>query len=341
MEPLRQPQPQPRRAGASRRRFLSSSLRAGAAAAALPSLWTGVRTHAAAPARKPRIGVSLLTLTNPFFRDLGDAMVEEAARHGFEVVVVSGEFDAARQRNQVADFIVQKTAAIVLSPCDSKAVGTAIGEANRAGIPVFTVDIAALGGGKVVSHVATDNLGGGRLAAQALIEALGGRGKVAILDHPEVESVMLRTRGFEEELARRKTADGVTLEVVARLPGGATKDRSFRAMEDLLQAHPDLDGLFAINDPSALGAVAALEKAGKLARVRIVGFDGMPEGRQAIRAGQIYADPVQFPDRIGRTAVQTIRKYLDGDDVQAEILIPTALYRKADAEKDPALKAKP
>jgi ribose transport system substrate-binding protein len=266
-------------------------------------------------------------------------MKEEGAKHGFEVNVISGEFDAARQRHQVADFIVQKVGAIVLSPCDSKAVVTAIAEANKAGIPVFTVDIAALGGGaKVVSHVATDNLGGGRLAAQALIEALGGKGRVAILDHPEVESVILRTKGFEEELARQKAEKGVTLQVVARLPGGATKDKSFKATEDLLQAHPDLNGIFAINDPSALGAVAALEKAGKLGLVKVVGFDGMPEGKQAIKAGQIYADPVQFPDRIGRTAVQTIQRYLEGEEVGGQILIPTALYRKADADRDPALR---
>lgn len=293
----------------------------------------------AAPAKKAQIGVSLLTLTNPFFRDLGEAMKDEAAKHGMEVVLVSGEFDAAKQRNQVADFIVRRSAAIVLSPCDSKAVGTAIAEANKAGIPVFTVDIAALAAGvKVVSHVATDNLGGGRLAAQAMIEALGGKGKVAILDHPEVESVILRTKGFEEELTKQRQEKGVNIQVVARLPGGGAKDRSFRAAEDLLQAHPDLNGIFAINDPSALGAVAALEKSGKLAQVKVVGFDGMLEGKQAIKAGQIYADPIQFPEKIGRTTVQIIRKYLDGDDVPSETLIPTALYRKADAEKDPAVK---
>ena len=288
--------------------------------------------------KKPQIAVSLLTLTNPFFRDLGDAMKAEAAGHGFEVSVVAGEFDAARQRDQVADFIVKRAAAIVLSPCDSKAVGTSIAAANKAGIPVFTVDIAALGGGKVVSHVATDNLGGGRLAAQAMIEALQGRGKVAILDHPVIESVMLRTQGFDEELARQKKEKGIDIQVVARLPGGGAKDKSFKAAEDLLQAYADLDGIFAINDPSALGAIAALEKAGRLSRVKVVGFDGMPEGKMAIRNGQMYADPIQFPDRIGRTAVQQIRKYLDGEDVPPQVLIPTALYRKADADKDPTLK---
>jgi ribose transport system substrate-binding protein len=111
-----------------------------------------------------------------------------------------------------------------------------------------------------------------------------------------------------------------------------------KATEDLLQSHPDLNGLFAINDPSALGALAALEKAGKLGQVKIVGFDGMPEGKAAIKAGKIYADPIQFPDRIGQMAVQNIVKYLAGDDVPKETLIPTQLYRKADADKDTTLK---
>jgi ribose transport system substrate-binding protein len=209
------------------------------------------------------------------------------------VVLTAGEFDPAKQRNQVADFIVRRVDAIVLSPCDSKSIGTAIIEANQAGIPVFTADIAALApGAKVVGHVATDNFGGGRLAAQALIEALGGRGKAAILDHPEVESVILRTKGFEEELARQRKDKGVTLQIVAKLPGGGVKDKSFKTTEDLLQAHPDLNGIFASNDPAALGAVAALEKAGKLDQVKVVGFDGMPEGKQAIKAGQLYADPI-------------------------------------------------
>jgi ribose transport system substrate-binding protein len=175
---------------------------------------------AADKAKKLEVGVSLLTQTNPFFKDLGEAMKQEGLKYNMQVVVVSGEFDAARQRNQVSDFIVKKCAAIVLSPCDSKAVGTAISQANKAGIPVFTVDIASMASeGKVISHVATDNLGGGRLAAQAMIEALHGKGKVAILDHPEVESVLLRTKGFEEELNRQKKEKGVGIEVVAKLPG--------------------------------------------------------------------------------------------------------------------------
>lgn len=294
-----------------------------------------VPAAAQAPKKKVTIGVSLLTMTNPFFQELGEAMKDEAAKHQMEVVLTAGEFDPAKQYHQVSDFITRRVNAIVLSPCDSKSIGTAIAEANKAGIPVFTVDIAALArGAKVVSHVATDNYGGGKMAATAMIEALGGRGKVAILDHPEVESVILRVKGFEEELAARK----VGIELVAKLPGGGVKEKSFKATEDVLQAHPDLNGIFASNDPAALGAVAALEKAGKLGQVKIVGFDGMPEGKQAIKAGSIYADPIQFPERLGRESVQGIVKYLEGEEVPATVLIPTALYRRKDAEADPKLK---
>ena len=170
-----------------------------------------------------------------------------------------------------------------------------------------------------------------------MVEALGGGGKVAIIDYPEVESVILRTRGFEDEVARLRDGDGVSLDIVAKLPGNGEKDRGFRAAEDILQAHPDLDGIFAINDPSGLGAVAAIEKAGKAGRIRVIAFDGQLEGCQAIKDGKIYADPVQYPDRIGRETVNVIMQYMAGEDIPDEILIPTDLYRKADADADPRL----
>jgi ribose transport system substrate-binding protein len=293
------------------------------------------------PESRGVIGVSVLTLTNPFFKEIADTMIEEADKHGYRVLVVSGEFDVYRQQNQVKDFIVQEVSAIVLCPCDSQAIGPAIREANAAGIPVFTADIASQApGAEVVAHVATDNYAGGKQAALAMIEALGtSGGEVAILDHKPVESCQLRVKGFKEVLARHNArAAGSKITIVAELPGGGVKDQGFKAAEDLLQAHPNLAGIFAINDPSALGARAALEKAGKADQVKIVGFDGQPEGKQAIKEGKIFADPIQYPDDIGRKTVRAIVDYFEGKKVGAEILIPTGLYRRADGEKDPALR---
>jgi ribose transport system substrate-binding protein len=287
-------------------------------------------TSNAAPQGSPRItiGVSLLTRTHPFYQDLEAGLLEAARASGYELRITAGEFDVAKQKDQLQDFITQKVNAIVVCPCDSRSIGTAVQAANEAGIPVFTADIACLADhASIVSHVASDNIAGGKLAARAIIDALGGQGKVAIIDHPEVESVIQRVRGFEEEIA---TAPGI--QVVAKLSGHGVKDQAFRTAEDILQAHPDLAAFFGINDDSALGALAAVEKAGKLGRVTIVGFDAVPEARAAIKAGRIYADVIQQPHEIGMKTIEAISTYMTGGRVPPSILIPCGLFTQADAQ---------
>jgi ribose transport system substrate-binding protein len=297
-------------------------------------------SHPAASASKAQgvIGVSLLTLDNPFFKVIGDSITAEGKKYGYETVVVSGDKDVAKQGNQIKDFIVKKVSAIVLSPCDSKSIIPVIQEANAAGIPVFTVDIPCNEPGvKIITQIATDNEGGGREAGQAMIEALGeAGGKIAVLHFKQAESCQLRVKGFMEVI-RAHTAGGKSkIDVVTELESGAAKDLGYKAAEDALQAHPDLRGLFAINDPAALGARAALEKAGKT-QVIIIGFDGQPEGKQAIKDGKIYADPIQFPDQMGVRMVDAILRHSKGETLPAQMLIPTRLYRKSDAQKDPTL----
>ena len=319
--------------------IVSWTLLAGCSSEQTPSAGSS-DTQQSQSASSKTIGVSVLTMTNPFFQVIADSITEEAAKHGYDVVVQSGEFDVTRQQNQVSDYIVSKVNAIVLCPCDARAIGPAIQEANAAGVPVFTADLACLAeDAEVVSHIASDNYGGGKQAGEAMIEALGGNGgKVAILDFKPAESCILRVKGFKEVVTQyNETHEEGTIEVVTELDGGGAKDKGYRAAEDALQSFPDLAGIFAINDPSALGARAALEKAGKEDQVVIVAFDGQPEGKQAIKEGKIYADPVQHPDQIGVRTVQAIVRYFAGEEVAKEDLIPTSLYRQSDAMSDPEL----
>ena len=310
--------------------------------AVIASVFLGVgnilRAEDAAP--NGTIGVSLLTLDNPFFKVIGDSLTAEAKAHGYATLVVSGDKDPAKQGNQVKDFIVKKCVAIVLSPCDSKSIGPVIQEANAAGVPVLTVDIPYRGSeGKVLTQIATDNEGGGREAAAAMIEALGtAGGKVAVLHLKQAESCVLRVAGFRAVIEAHNAKGGSKVEIVTELESGGAKDLGYKAAEDALQAHADLRGIFAINDPAALGARAALEKAGKAEQIVIIGFDGQPEGKQAIKEGKIYADPIQFPEVMGVEIAKAIAAYSKGDDVPKQTLIPTKLYRRADAEKDASLK---
>jgi ribose transport system substrate-binding protein len=171
-----------------------------------------------------------------------------------------------------------------------------------------------------------------------MIEALGeAGGKIAILAFKQAESCLLRVKGFREVIDAHNASGEASVEIVAELESGGAKDLGYKAAEDTLQAHPDLRGIFAINDPAALGARAALEKAGRT-QIVIVGFDGQPEGKQAIKDGKIYADPIQFPDKMGVQIVDAIVRYSKGETLPPQMLIPTSLYRQADAMNDPELK---
>ena len=290
---------------------------------------------------KGTIGVSVLTLGNPFFNVIAEGVKDEAAKHGYDVVVVDGDRDVQKQANQIDDFLTKGVAAIILNPCDRQSIGPAIEKANRAGVPVFTCDLKCVAeGAEVVSHVGSDNLQGGKLAGEAMIEALGEQGgKVLVVHFPQANSCQLRVQGFEEVIgAYNQGLSAGLIEVVAQLDGGGVRDEGYKVTEDTLQAHPDLRGIFAINDPSGLGARAALEKAGKQDQVVIVAFDGQPEGKQAIKDGKIFADPIQFPGLIGKKTVKLMMDYFAGVEVEKEVLIPTELYKQEDGLNDPSLK---
>jgi len=271
-------------------------------------------------AKRPVVGVTLLTQTHDFFKDLEGGLREAAAERNLNIVVMSCEMDPAKQASQIEDFVAQRVAAIVAAPCDSSAIGPSLAGPEKAGIPVFTTDIAARSG-KVVSHVASDNVQGGRLAAQALVKHLGGRGKVLIIDHPTVASVQDRVRGFEEEI--RKHPEVV---IVGRPSSDGQRAKAMAIMEDMLQSHRDLRGVFGINDDSALGAAAVLEAAGRK-DVIVIGYDATPAARQAIQSGgPLKADVTQNPNKIGRTTMEMVAKHLAGETVPPLVAVEVGLF---------------
>ncbi|HNR31541.1 MAG TPA: substrate-binding domain-containing protein, partial [Candidatus Hydrogenedentes bacterium] len=240
------------------------------------------------------------------------------------------EFNSQRQIEQIEMFLAQGVNALIIAPTDSSGMGPAIAEARARGVPVFTADIAAKDA-DVVSHIASDNYAGGVILAEYLAKVLGGKGKLAIIDHPEATSVQDRVRGFMETLARFPD-----MRIVQRAPGEGQRDKAHRAAEKLLQAHPDLDAIFGINDDSALGALAAVESAGLQDRIVIVGFDGTPEACAAIQAGKaLKADTVQYPRKIGRQTIETVAAHFRGEETPKIVNVPVGILDKAalDAER--------
>lgn len=279
-------------------------------------------THSASSASQKVIGVSLLTLQHQFYQELRAGLESKAGEYGYRPVIVSAEFDPSRQANQIDEFIVQKVSAIVVSPCDSRSVGASIAAANQANIPVFTADIANLSAmGKVMSHIASDNLQGGREAAKLLAKAISNQGTVAILSHPEVASVSDRVIGFREQLAAYPE-----ISVVAELSADGRRDKAVRVTEDLLESHPGLAGIFGINDDTALGALAAVEAAGKAGEIQIVGYDATPEARSKIASGALYGDVIQSPRRIGELTMQAIHDFFSGKTPPPIIAVEVSTY---------------
>ena len=276
-------------------------------------------TESGAGAKKV-VGVTLLTNTHAFFKALEAGLREQAAVKGLELVVVACEMDPAKQASQIEDFVARKVSAILAAPCDSTAIVPALATAERAGIPVFTADISAHGG-KVVSHVASDNVQGGRLAAEALASRIGGKGKVLVIDHPTVASVQDRVRGFEEGL--KKYPD---ITIVAKLSSDGQRAKATQIMEDMLQAHRDLAGVFGINDDSALGAAGVIEAAGRK-NIVVIGYDATDEAQAAIKRGSpLKADVIQYPQAIGKTAIDLIADYLAGVSVPALKAIDVGIW---------------
>ena len=274
-------------------------------------------------ARRMVVGASLLTQTHVFYQDMVAAMQEAAQAHDLELRVQYCEFDLRRQNDQIDTFLAQRVDALLVAPADSSGITPAIAQARSMGIPVFTVDIAAPEA-DVVSHIASDNERGGVMLGEYLIKLLGTEGKVAIIDHPTVTSVQDRTRGFAKAL------ENTQIEIVQRVPGEGQRDRAFRVAQDLLQAQPDLDAIFGINDDSALGALAAVEGANLADRILILGFDGTPEARDAIRAGSaLKADAVQFPERVGREAIEVVAASLRGEEVPAAVPVEVEIIDQA------------
>ncbi len=255
------------------------------------------------PSTTKTIGVSLLARNHIFYKDLEDGLKEEAAKHKFELVITSADFDLGKQLSHIEDFVTRKVDAIIVCPVDSKGVGPGIKKANEAMIPVFTADIAAQEG-EVVSHIASDNVAGGRLAGEYMGKLLGGKGEVAIINHPIVTSVLDRVQGFREGLA--KFPD---ISIIADVTGQGVREKSLEVTADVLQARPQLDGIFGINDDSALGALDAVQQFNRT-NIVIIGYDATPPACDAIKRGSsLKADVIQYPKQIGSMTIETIAKH--------------------------------
>ncbi|MFJ5519846.1 ABC transporter permease/substrate-binding protein [Streptomyces griseoluteus] len=270
----------------------------------------------------PKMGLSLSTLNNPFFVQIRSGAEAEAKKRGVDLTVTDAQNDASQQANQLQNFTSSKLGAIIVNPVDSDAASNSVKAADRAGIPVVAVD-RGVNKASIDALIASDNVAGGELAARSIGEKLGGKGKIVILQgQAGTSAARERAAGFAKGL---KAYPGIR--VVAQQPADFDRTKGLDVMSNLLQAHPDVQGVIAANDEMALGAIKALgSKAGK--SVAVVGFDGTPDGLTAVKGGTLYASVAQQPSQLGRIAVDNALEAVRGKKVQPMVKVPVKVVTK-------------
>ncbi|WP_407370288.1 D-ribose ABC transporter substrate-binding protein [Carnobacterium sp.] len=264
------------------------------------------------------VGVSISTLNNPFFVSLEQGITDLADEQDTTVKSVDAQDDTAKQTNDIDDLIQQGVDILLINPVDSAAITPAVESANAAGIPVITIDRSS-DGGEIVTLVASDNVEGGEMAAKYIEEISG------------TDANTVQLEGVPGASATRERGEGFTniaeesLNVIDSQTANFDRAEGLTVMENMLQANPDIQAVFAQNDEMALGAIEAIQSAGKTGEIQVVGFDGTEDGIKAVEAGTLSATVAQQPNEMGKLAMQAAFDYFAGETIEEYIASPLEL----------------
>lgn len=278
----------------------------------------GIFLAFAASASAERIGLVISTQNNPFFVTLKEGAEAKAKELGHDLIVLDSQDNPAKELGNVEDLLVKGVDVLLINPTDSDAVVSSVKAANRSKIPVVTLDRAA-NGGNVVSHVASDNVLGGEMAGNFIVEKLGGKGKVVELEGiPGTTAARDRGTGFNKAAAGK-------LEVVAKQAADFDRTKGLNVMENILQAQPEIQAVFAHNDEMALGALKAIEASGR--DIFVVGFDATDDAVAAVKEGKLAATVAQKPAEIGAIGVEVADKIVKKQAVEKNVPVALELVK--------------
>lgn len=273
---------------------------------------------------KPKIGMVLSTLNNPFFVNMKDGAEKEAEKLGYDLVVLDSQNDPAKERANVEDLVQLGVIALLINPTDSDAVVKTVEVANKSNIPVITLDRQA-NGGKITSHIASDNIKGGEMAAEYVLDKFkdekGPINVVEIQGIPGASATRDRGEGFHNIMDKNDKFNFISIQAA-----DFDRQKGLQVMENIIQANPNIQVVFAHNDEMALGAVKAIKASGINALV--IGFDGNDDAKDSIDANEMTATIAQQPDLIGALGVELANKIYNGESIKDKIAADLKVYTK-------------
>ncbi len=273
---------------------------------------------------KPKIGMVLSTLNNPFFVNMKDGAEKEAEKLGYDLVVLDSQNDPAKERANVEDLVQLGVIALLINPTDSDAVVKTVEVANKSNIPVITLDRQA-NGGKITSHIASDNIKGGEMAAEYVLDKFkdekGPINVVEIQGIPGASATRDRGEGFHNIMDKNDKFNFISIQAA-----DFDRQKGLQVMENIIQANPNIQVVFTHNDEMALGAVKAIKASGINALV--IGFDGNDDAKDSIDANEMTATIAQQPDLIGALGVELANKIYNGESIKDKIAADLKVYTK-------------
>lgn len=271
------------------------------------------------------------TQNNTFQSSMNDKFKELCEEAGYKYTCLDPDYDLNTQLSQMSDAANQGFDAVFVIPVDSAGIRQGLQELNDAGVKVLNVDTAVIEDDRdlVETVIGTNAYQAGQLDGQQMVEDYPDGAKIAILDFPSNESCVDRVNGFMDGLG-----DSVDkFEIVAQQDGKAALDDSLSLGEDIIQANPDLDAFFCINDPSALGAAAAIQAANKTGEIGVYSIDASPDGKQALLDGQFTCVSAQVPLGIAETAFEKAVELMGGGTIEEEIWLDSHIVTLDEAKE--------
>lgn len=266
------------------------------------------------------IGLSMNTQTNPFFVDVKDGVQKAADEKGITLFVTDAQDDPSIQMKDIENLITKQPDAIIIDPTDSDAIVAAVELCNDAGIPVFTMDRES-NGGVVISHIGYDAIKSGRIAGEYIVEQLKGKGKIVELQGIMGTNVAQdRSKGFNEVISQNPD-----LEIVATQVADFDRAKAMSVMENILQANPQIDALYAANDEMLLGALEAIEAAGRTGDIIKIGCDAIDNTLDVIKSGKVEATIAEPPFFLGKAILNAAYDHLEGKEIEAYIILDNKL----------------
>jgi len=285
-----------------------------------------------------KIGYSTPSLNAPFYVVLTQSVKKYAESYGMKFSSADGQDDIIKQITSVEDLIAAGVNVLILNPLDHKAMVPAVNAAVKSGVPVFIVDSAIDPEAEYITSVQANNEGNGELIGEWIVKKTGRtKIKVALISGSQGNPVGREKRlGFIRGFCETQlmTQGNVDLSIVSQGWGNWTNNGGLKAMEDILVAYPDINLLVAENDAMAMGAMKAIDEAGKSADITIAGFDGQKEAYELIKQGKFGATALNSPDELARLVVDAVVRYLNGEkQIDKIIYTPAVLITKDNVDK--------